>query len=134
MKPETADHLAKARECLDAAIKINAFPPPQVAAKEAYLAACHAAHSFIFEKTGKVVKTHSGMRTMFSLVAKDDQDIDPTLAAMLARAYKFKEVADHAVGSQAVVTVAEAQGVIDMAQRFVDPIAGLSPPDLAVPE
>ena len=134
MKPETADHLAKARECLDAAIKINAFPLPQVAAKEAYLAAYHAAHSFIFEKTGRVVKTHSGMRTLFSLVAKDDPGINPAFVAMLARAYKFKEVADYAVGSQAVVTVAEAQGVIDIAQRFVDTIAGLLPPNVATTE
>ena len=58
MKPETADYLAKARECLDAAIKINTFSLPQVAAKEAYLAAYHAAHAFIFERTGKVVKSH----------------------------------------------------------------------------
>ncbi len=73
MKPETADHIAKARECLDAAIKINTFPLPQVAAKEAYLAVFHAAHAFIFETTGKVVKSHGGMRTMFALVAKDDR-------------------------------------------------------------
>ena len=66
MKPETADYLAKARECLDAAKTINAFPLPQVAAKEAYLAAYHAAGAFVFESTGKVVKSHSGMRTMFA--------------------------------------------------------------------
>jgi len=34
MKPETADYLAKSRECLDAAKKINGLPVPQVAAKE----------------------------------------------------------------------------------------------------
>jgi hypothetical protein len=39
VKPETADYLAKARECLDAAKAVIAFPLPQVAAKEAYLAA-----------------------------------------------------------------------------------------------
>jgi hypothetical protein len=35
VKPEAADYLAKARECLDAAIKINGLSLPQVAAKEA---------------------------------------------------------------------------------------------------
>ena len=63
--------------------------------------------------------------TMFALVAKDDPRIDRSLAAQLGRAYKFKEVADYAVGSQGVVTVAEARDVIDMAQRFVDTIGGL---------
>jgi uncharacterized protein (UPF0332 family) len=134
VKPETADYLAKARECLDAAIKINAFPLPQVAAKEAYLAAFHAAHALIFESTGKVVKSHGGMRTMFALVAKDDPRIDRTFASLLGRAYKFKEVADYAVGSQGVVTVAEAQDVIDIAQRFVDTITGLLPPGTRSPE
>jgi uncharacterized protein (UPF0332 family) len=132
VKPETADYIAKARECLDAAIKINTFPLPQVAAKEAYLAAFHAAHAFIFETTGKVVKSHGGMRTMFALVAKDDPRIDRALASMLGRAYKFKEVADYAVGAQGVVTVAEARDVIDIAQRFVDTIIDLLPPDTAV--
>jgi uncharacterized protein (UPF0332 family) len=86
---ETGDrrYLAKARECLDAAIKINTFPLPQVAAKEAYLAAYHAARAFIFERTGKVVKSDGGMRAMFALVAKDDPRIDRSLGAVLGRAY-----------------------------------------------
>jgi uncharacterized protein (UPF0332 family) len=129
VKPEAADYLAKARECLDAAIKINELSLPQVAAKEAYLAAFHAAHALIFETTGKVVKSHGGMRTMFAQVAKDDDRIDRGLASLLGRAYKFKEVADYAVGSQGVVTEAEAQGVIDIAQRFVATITSLMPPD-----
>ena len=128
MKPETEDYIAKARECLDAAIKIQSLCLPQVAAKEAYLAAYHAAQAFVFERNGKVVKSHGGMRTQFALLAKDDPRIDRTLAALLGRAYKFKEVADYAVGSQAAVTLTEAQGVIDIAQNFVDTIVGLLPP------
>jgi uncharacterized protein (UPF0332 family) len=125
MRPESADYLPRARECLYAAKQINAMPLPQVAAKEAYLAAFHAAHAFVFESTGKAVKSHRGMRTMFARIAKDDSRIDRTLASLLGRAYKFKEVGDYAVGSQGVVTVNEARGVIDIAQRFVDAVAGL---------
>lgn len=83
MKPETADYLAKARECLDAAKAINAFPLPQVAAKEAYLAAYHAARAFVFESTGQTVKSHGGMRAMFARIAKEDPRIDRTLASLL---------------------------------------------------
>ena len=122
MRPESFDYLAKARECLDAATMINALPLPQVAAKETYLAAYHAAHAFVFESTSKVVKSHSGMRTMFANVAKGDPRLDRTLASLLGRAYEFKEVADYGVGSQAVVTAKEAQDVIEIAQRFVDTI------------
>ncbi|MEO9191407.1 MAG: HEPN domain-containing protein [Acetobacteraceae bacterium] len=133
MKPESADYLAKARECLDAAKAINALPLPQVAAKEAYLAAYHAAHAFVFESTGKAMKSHSGMRTMFASVTKDDPRVDRTLASLLARAYKFKEVADYGVGSQAPITAEEAQDVIDIAQRFVDTITQLLPPGVSSP-
>lgn len=125
MKPETADYLAKSRECLDAAKKVNALPLPQVAAKEAYLAAYHAARAFVFESTGKVVKSHSGMRTMYAQVTKDDPRIDRALTSLLGRAYKFKEIADYGAGSQAVVTVKEAQEVIELAERFVDTIVRL---------
>jgi len=129
MKPETADYLAKSRECFDAAKKINALPVPQVAAKEAYL----AAHAFIFESTGKVVKSHSGMRTMLAQVTKDDPRIDRGLASLLGRAYKLKEVADYEVGSQAAVTVKEAQTVIEIAERFFSTIVRLLSPDLIEP-
>ena len=53
MKPETADCLTKARECLDGAKQIAGLPLPQVAAREAYLAAFHAAEAYIFEQTGR---------------------------------------------------------------------------------
>jgi uncharacterized protein (UPF0332 family) len=109
VKPESVDYLAKARECLDAAKTINAIPLPPVAAEETYLAAYHAAHAFVFESTGRAVKSHSGMRTMFAQVAKADPRIDRKLASLLGRAYKYKETADYGVGSQSVVTVKEAQ-------------------------
>jgi uncharacterized protein (UPF0332 family) len=128
VKPESADYLAKARECLDAARTIIAIPLPQVAAKEAYLATYHAAHAFVFESTGKAVKSHSGMRTMFALAVKADPRVDRKLVSQLGRAYKFKETADYGVGTQGVVTAKEAQGVIDIAQRFIDTITALLPP------
>jgi uncharacterized protein (UPF0332 family) len=131
VKPESADYLAKACECLGAAKMIQAIPLPQVAAKEAYLAIYHAAHALVFESTGKAVKSHSGMRTMFALVAKADPRVDRKLASLLGRAYKFKETADYGVGSQSIVTVEEAQGVVDIAQHFIKAIAQLLPPGVA---
>nr|WP_294511479.1 HEPN domain-containing protein [uncultured Rhodopila sp.] len=133
MKPGTADYLAKAKECLDAARKVIAIQLPAVAAKEAYLAACHAAQAFVFEATRKAAKTHSFMPTLFARVAKDDLRIDPAFAFRLANTYKYKEIADYAVGTQSVVTMPEAEEVIDIAARFTDTIRYLlpscSPPD-----
>ena len=133
MKPESADYLAKSRECLDAAKTIIAFPLPQVAAKEAYLAVYHAAHAFVFESTGKAVKSHKGMRSKFAEVTKGDGRFDRALTSLLARAYKFKEVADYGIGPGGGVTAKEAQGLIDLAQRFVDKITQLLPPGVDGP-
>jgi uncharacterized protein (UPF0332 family) len=53
VKPETADYLDKAQHCLAGAKTIAAAGLPDVAAREAYLAAYHAAEAYIFECTGK---------------------------------------------------------------------------------
>jgi uncharacterized protein (UPF0332 family) len=52
MKAGTAGYLPKAEEFLGAARKIAAIQLPAVAAKQAYLAAYHAARAFVFEATG----------------------------------------------------------------------------------
>jgi len=120
LKPESADYLTKSRECLDAAKTINAFPLPQVAAKEADLAIYHAAHAFVFESTGKAVKSHKGMRSKFAEVTKGDARFDRALTSLLGRAYKFKEITDYGVDAQGSVTVEEAQELLDLAEQFVE--------------
>jgi uncharacterized protein (UPF0332 family) len=97
MKPETAHCLTKARECLDGTKQIAGLPLPQVAAREAYLAAFHAAEAYIFEQTGRTVKTHRGLRTTFSRLVRNEPRIAPDLT-FGARAYELKSIADHSVG------------------------------------
>ena len=104
-----------------------------MAAKEAYLAVYHAAHSFVFESTGKAVKSHKGMRSKFAEITKGDVRFDRALTSLLARAYKFKEVADYGIGARSSVTVKESQDLIDLAQRFVDRVAQLLPPGVTPP-
>jgi uncharacterized protein (UPF0332 family) len=133
VRPESGGYLAKSYECLSAAQAINTLPLPQVAAKEAYLAIYHAAHAFIFESTGRAVKSHSGMRSRFAEITKEDARFDRVLASLLGRAYKFKEVADYGIGGQGSVTVKEAQELIDLAQRFVDRITHLLRQDVIPP-
>jgi uncharacterized protein (UPF0332 family) len=57
--PEAKDYLDKARDDLDDARKIVAIHLATVAARSAYYAAFHAAEA----RTGKIAKTHSGVRT-----------------------------------------------------------------------
>jgi uncharacterized protein (UPF0332 family) len=70
MKAQTADYLAKAHATLAGAQQIATLPLPHIAAREAYLAVFHAAEAYIFEHTGKVAKTHCGVRSEFARLAK----------------------------------------------------------------
>jgi uncharacterized protein (UPF0332 family) len=63
VKPEAADYLNKARHCLAGAKRIAAAGLPDVAAREAYLAAYRAAEAYTFEHAGKAAKTHRGVRS-----------------------------------------------------------------------
>jgi len=128
VKAETADYLAKARATLADAQQIAALPLPHVAAREAYLAVFHAAEAHIFEQTGKVAKTHRGMRSEFARLAKAEPRIGRDLIAFLGTAYQFKTRADYAVGSGAApISPAEATAAIAAATRFIDTIAQLLP-------
>jgi uncharacterized protein (UPF0332 family) len=70
MKAEAADYLTKARATLADARRIAAVLLPHVAAREAYLAVFHAAQAYIFERTGKVAKTHRGVRSEFTRLSR----------------------------------------------------------------
>jgi hypothetical protein len=50
--------------------KIAGLPLPQVAAREACLTAFHVTEAYIFEQTGRTVKTHRGLRTPLMKNAK----------------------------------------------------------------
>lgn len=91
----------------------------------AYYAAFHAAEGFIFERTGKVVTTHSGVRSEFARLTKQSPEIGKAFAAFLAEAYKFKEISDYSVDQNQSVTIDEAGSAIANAERFVAGIAAL---------
>lgn len=125
MTPEANDYLDKARGDLNDARKIMTIQLAKVSARLAYYAAFHAAEAFIIERTGKVAKTHSGVRTEFARLLKDSADADKALLTFLAQAYKYKEVGDYGIGHSAVVTEAEAAAAIDRAALFIDRIVVL---------
>ncbi|HME22119.1 MAG TPA: HEPN domain-containing protein [Acetobacteraceae bacterium] len=134
MKAETADYVAKARATLADAQQIAALPLPHVAAREAYLAMFHAAEAYIFEHTGKVARTHRGVRSEFARLARAEPRIGRDLVTFLGTAYQFKTRADYAVGSTATpITSAEAAAAIATTTRFIDTIAQLLPPDITPP-
>lgn len=125
MTPEIRYYLGKARQCLADVKTITALPIPQVAAKEAYLAGYHAAAAFILARTGKVAKTHTGVRTEFSKLVHKEPRIDRSFLSFLAQAYELKSVADYGVGPIAKISSDDAKAAIETAERFIECIAEL---------
>jgi uncharacterized protein (UPF0332 family) len=122
--PEAADYLAKARDELNKARSLlDVMHYSDEAGRAAYLAGFHAAQAFVFAQTGKVAKSHSGLRSSFARLARDEPRIDRAHTRFLAQAYKVKETADYGIGPEAIVTAAEAQETIVAAANLVECIA-----------
>jgi uncharacterized protein (UPF0332 family) len=125
VKPASHDYLKKARQDLhDARIMANAgLAGP--AARTAYFAAFHAAEAWIFEITDRVVKTHAGVKTEFSRLARDEPRISPDMTTFLYQAYKYKEISDYLIGDAADIGTIDTVRAIQSADRFVDTISSL---------
>jgi uncharacterized protein (UPF0332 family) len=94
-----------------------------LAAREAYLALYHAAMAYVLEKTGRVAKTHSGLRSEFARVARLDPGIDPKFVGFLARSYTLKSAADYGVDPLTMISLDQAKEVTAIARQFIEDIA-----------
>lgn len=124
MTPEAALELAAARRHLSDAKAIVGLDIAYVAAREAYLAAFHAAEAFLHDRTGSLAKTHRGLRTEFSRLAHAEPRIDPSFSRFLANAYEVKSVADYGTEPASISSEA-ANAAIDTAGHMIDAIAKL---------
>ena len=131
MKPEVGSFLAKARKSLLEARAVIGINLTEAAGRAAYFAAYHTAQAWIFDRSGKVAKTHSGVRNEFSRLTKDDPAIGREFSAFLGQAYMFKVIADYETETGAVLPRERAEEAIVMAARFIDHITALVQPPLA---
>lgn len=120
MTPETKSYLDKAADDLADARKILAIPLAKVAARSAYYVAFHAAEAVLMARTGRIAKTHRGLRSALSKLLSDASAEDREIVTFLARGYRFKELSDYGVGPAAVVSEDEASALIDSASRCLD--------------
>lgn len=90
MTPEAVRYLEKARQSLAHARAILAIELGEDAGRRAYLAALHAAQALIFEKTGRVAKTHRGVHGQFLRLVAGEARVDLSLRAFLSEGYKLK--------------------------------------------
>ena len=98
MTPEAARYLDKAQRCVlnaQTSLRVNLTND---AGRGAYVAAFHAAQALIFERTGKVAKTHMGVHALFGQLVKEEPQLDDTLPGFLKRTYNLKAVADYETG------------------------------------
>ena len=71
MTPEAEEHLDKAREALiKARGLLDVMHYSDEAARAAYLAGFHAAQALISERTGRIAKSHSGVRSAFARLVR----------------------------------------------------------------
>jgi uncharacterized protein (UPF0332 family) len=98
---------------------------PRIAAREAYLAAYHAAEALLYERTGKIAKSHSGLRSEFARITRGEPRVDRTFSAFLAQAYELKSLSDYGTGDEAAISAATAEAALQTAARFVECVVGL---------
>ena len=124
---EADPHIAKARRFLDMARLSLTGDFDEMAGRDAYLAAYHAALAYIAVHDPDAPKTHRGVHNRFSMVAKDDPRVDAEFVTFLARAIVIKNAADYSTDPN--VTKPQAEAAIATAAKFVDAISSiLTPP------
>jgi len=128
LKAPAAAFLEKSRATLARAEIMIEAGLHEDAGRAAYLAGYHAAQALIFEREGKVIKTHRGVHAEFARLARQESGFDAELRAFLGRAYQLKSVADYGTGSSAEVTPAQASQALAGALRFVEAVEALIGP------
>ena len=109
MTPQSAAYLQSADGNLTDARRILAIDIPKQAARLAYYAQFYAAQALIFERTGKIAKTHKGVDRLFHKLARDVDGLGAELAATLSVGYHFKEIADYETGTATALSAADAR-------------------------
>ena len=122
MTPEAARYVDKAQKCLTNAHTSLTVNLTNDAGRGAYFAAFHAAQALIFERTGKIAKTHKGVNAEFARLVKDTPQLDNSLPRFLQRAYNLKAVADYETGPDSDIDSDRAAAAIEDARKFVDAI------------
>jgi uncharacterized protein (UPF0332 family)/predicted nucleotidyltransferase len=125
MSPEAALYMAKARRLLGQAQANFDMDIPEQAGRIAYGAAFNAAQALIFERSGRAVKTHRGVRSRFGQLTRDEPSIDAGLRDVLEVGFKLKRVADYFEIGDEPVSSEQAEVAIATATRFIEAVAQL---------
>ena len=119
MTPEAERFLEKARQCLTNVRATFDIHLHNDSGRNAYFVVFHAAQALIFERTGKIARTHQGVQVAFYRLAKEEPQIDKSFPTFLSQAYNLKAVADYETGPDAIIPPERAAAAIAAAERFL---------------
>jgi uncharacterized protein (UPF0332 family) len=119
--PEAASFFQHSEKHLERGLTMLGVHLTDDAARAAYLAAFHAAQAVIFERTGKVAKTHRGVQNEFFRLTKDDPGFTSDQRIFLSQAYNFKAVADYETGPTEL-SAQRATAALERGRGFVDAV------------
>lgn len=126
MTPEADRFLQKARAHLERGGIMLGIGLKDDAGRAAYLACFHAAQALIFEKTGKVLRSHNGVQTEFLRLSRNEAKFGANLRGFLSQAYNLKAIADYETGPASEITTERATAAIEMARAFVARVAEMT--------
>jgi uncharacterized protein (UPF0332 family) len=121
--PESARFLDKAEKLLAEAEVMIGVGLNEAAGRSAYLAGFHAAQAYVFERRGRVLKTHNGLQSEFLRLTRSEDRIGPSVRSFLSRAYNLKAIADYETEPDSEITAERARNAIRGAQAFVSEVA-----------
>jgi uncharacterized protein (UPF0332 family) len=117
--PEASRFLEKARKLLTHAETMLGVHLNEEAGRTAYLAGFHAAQAYIFERVGKIFKSHKGVQTEFLRLTKDDSRFTSDQRIFLSQTYNLKTIADYETGPGSEVSTERAAHALETGRRFV---------------
>lgn len=123
--PQVEQFLTKAEKLLVEANTMLGVGLNDAAGRTAYFAGFHAAQALIFERLGKIFKTHHGVQAEFLRLTKGDPKFDEGLRAFLSRSYNLKAVADYETGPGSEVSAERAVAAIRDGAQFVASVRSL---------
>ncbi len=128
MTPEATRFLEKVRTLLDhAEIMLNVNLNDE-AGRTAYLAAFHIAQAYIYEHTGRSLKTHKVVQMEFLRLTKDDPRFSLKLHGFLSQTYNLKAIADYETDPGSEVSAERTTEAVGTGKQFVEHIAVLLAP------
>jgi uncharacterized protein (UPF0332 family) len=95
----------------------------EAAGRTAYLAGFHAAQAYVFERLGRVLKTHDGLQSEFLRLTRSEDRIGPSVRSFLSRAYNLKAIADYETDPDSAITAERARKAVEAARTFVFDVA-----------